>query len=63
MLSEQAAEARREYKRRWAKENPDKIRAQQDRYWTRRAQAQAMADQQAEAKTAQVEPEKDPATT
>ena len=32
-----AAEARRAYKRKWAKENPDKIRAQQERYWEKRA--------------------------
>lgn len=32
-MTETAAEARRAYKRKWAKENPDKIKAQQERYW------------------------------
>lgn len=32
-----AAEARRAYKRKWAKENPDKVRAQQERYWAKKA--------------------------
>lgn len=37
-MNEAAAEARRAYKRAWAKANPDKIRAQQERYWTKRAE-------------------------
>ena len=36
-MTEQAKEARRAYKRKWAKENPDKIRAQQERYWNKKA--------------------------
>lgn len=32
-----AAEARRAYKRKWAKEHPDKVRAQQERYWIKKA--------------------------
>lgn len=57
-MTDKAAEARRAYKRQWAKanpekvkackrkwarENPEKIRAQQARYWARKA---AAADQQ-----------------
>ena len=38
MLSEQARAARREYKKAWAKRNPDKVRAQQERYWQKRAE-------------------------
>ena len=38
-MNEAAAEARRAYKRAWAKANPDKIRAQQERYWTKKAEA------------------------
>lgn len=37
-LSEKALEARRAYKRKWNKENPDKVRAAQARYWERKAQ-------------------------
>ena len=37
-MSAAAREARRAYKRDWAKKHPDKIRAQQQRYWERRAQ-------------------------
>lgn len=48
MLNEQAAEARRAYKREWAKKNPDKVKAQQERYWTRRAAAHAEQAQQQE---------------
>lgn len=34
-----AAEARRAYKREWAKKNPEKIKAQQERYWQKKAAA------------------------
>lgn len=37
-MTEKALEARRAYKRKWAKDNPDKVRAQQERYWTKRAE-------------------------
>ena len=40
MLTEQARQARREDKRQWAKRNPDKIRAQQERHWERKAAEQ-----------------------
>ena len=36
-MNSKAAEARRAYKRKWAKENPDKVQAQQERYWTKKA--------------------------
>lgn len=42
-MTDAAKEARRAYKRKWARENPDKIRAQQDRYWSKRAEADAAA--------------------
>lgn len=32
-----ASEARKAYRRKWAKENPDKIRAYQERYWEKKA--------------------------
>ena len=58
MLSEQAIAARREYKKEWARNNPEKVKAQQERYWQKRAaeaeqnqQPQADPAQQGEAKT------------
>ena len=47
-MTDAAAEARRAYKRKWAKENPDKIRAQQERYWNKRAAEMQAADENAE---------------
>lgn len=38
-MNEQAKEARRAYKRQWAKQNPEKVKAQQERYWARKAAA------------------------
>ena len=38
-MSERGLEARRAYKREWARRNPDKIREQQRRYWERKAAA------------------------
>ena len=35
--SAQAKAARRDYKRKWAKQNPEKVKAQQERYWTKKA--------------------------
>ena len=40
-MTDKAKEARRAYKRKWAKENPEKIRAQQERYWNKKAEAAA----------------------
>jgi hypothetical protein len=36
-MTEEAKEARRAYKREWARKNPDKVRAQAERYWTRKS--------------------------
>ena len=36
-LSDEAKAARRAYKRQWAQKNPDKVQAQQKRYWERQA--------------------------
>lgn len=36
-MDEKALAARRAYKREWARKNPDKIRAQQRRYWEKKA--------------------------
>lgn len=37
-MSEAAREARNAYKRKWAKDNPDKVKAANLRYWERKAQ-------------------------
>ena len=47
-MTEQAAAARRAYRRKWAKANPDKVKAQQERYWAKKAAAQAAAEQERE---------------
>lgn len=36
-MTDQAREARREYKRRWNAANKDKVKAAQQRYWERKA--------------------------
>ena len=36
-IEERAAEARREYYRKWRAENKDKVRAKTKRYWERKA--------------------------
>lgn len=46
-MTEAAKEARRAYKRKWAKENPDKVKAAQERYWTKKAQEAAAEQQEA----------------
>lgn len=37
-MTEEARAAIRAYKREWAKKNPDKVKAQQERYWEKKAQ-------------------------
>lgn len=49
-MTDQARAARAAYKRKWAKENPDKIKAQQARYWERQA-ARMQAEEKAEDQT------------
>lgn len=44
-MTEQALKLRREYKRKWAHKNPDKVRAAQQRYWEKRAREQITAEQ------------------
>lgn len=45
-MTEQAKEARREYKRKWARANKDKVRQAQARYWERKAAQQAERERQ-----------------
>lgn len=40
-MTDAAKEARRAYKREWAKKNPDKVKAATDRYWENKAKAAA----------------------
>lgn len=47
-MNEKAVEARRAYKRKWARENPDKVRQQQERYWAKKAAEQAQQPEQAQ---------------
>ena len=42
-MNEKAKAARREYKKQWAKKNPEKIKAQQERYWNKKAAEQEPA--------------------
>lgn len=51
-MNEQAAAARRAYKRKWAKENPEKVKAQQEKYWTKRAAAEREPAKDSEPQTA-----------
>lgn len=46
-MNEAAKEARRAYKRKWQRENRDKVRQYQETYWNRKAQEAAAAAQPA----------------
>ena len=41
MMNAEARAARAAYQRKWARSNPDKVRAAQQRYWERRAAREA----------------------
>lgn len=45
-MNDKALEARRAYKRAWAKKNPDKVKAQQERYWQKKAANQEQSAEQ-----------------
>lgn len=45
-MSEEAREAMRAYKREWNRANPEKRRAQQRRYWEKRAKAKQNSQDQ-----------------
>lgn len=45
-MDEKAKEARRQYKREWNRKNREKVKAAQERYWTRKAAATAAAQTQ-----------------
>ena len=53
-MNEAAKAARRAYKRKWQRENPDKVKRYQENYWSKKAQEAAQendndAEQPAEA--------------
>lgn len=43
-MTEAARQARRNYVNAWKKRNPDKVRAQNERYWERKAKAAQEGD-------------------
>lgn len=45
-LKEKALELRREYQREWRRKNKDKVRANNRRYWERKAQKAAREERQ-----------------
>ena len=45
-LKEKALELRREYQREWRRRNKDKVRANNLRYWERKAQKAAQEERQ-----------------
>ena len=49
-MTEEAKEARREYKRQWQRANRDKVKQYQEAYWNRKAEAarKAAAEDQQE---------------
>lgn len=49
-MSEKARSARAEYYKQWRKANPDKVRETQERYWLRKAEKMAKANEQSNSK-------------
>lgn len=44
-MDEKATQARRDYKKAWAKKNPEKVKQYQANYWKRKAAAAEQAQQ------------------
>lgn len=44
MMTEEAKEARRAYRREWAKKNPEKVQEYARRYWEKKAQEERQND-------------------
>lgn len=57
ILTEQALQARRAYKREWARRNRDKIREAENRYWERKAEEAAAAAAEQTAQRGKAGPE------
>ena len=45
-MTSAALAARREYKRQWRAKNPDKVKAANDRYWTKKGAELVQREQQ-----------------
>ncbi len=58
-MTDAAIEARREYHRKWARENRDKVKAHQEKYWNKRAAEAAAAAAKDPAPQPQAEPARD----
>lgn len=58
MMTEAAKAARRAYRAEWARNNPDKVKAQQERYWAKKA-AQAEREAQQAPPTQEAEAEQE----
>lgn len=52
-MTEEAIQARRDYKRRWAREHPEKTKEYQRRYWQKKGQKAAAAREPAPAQLEQ----------
>lgn len=48
-MTDKAKEARRAYKRKWQRENRDKVKEYQTRYWNKKAEQQEQAENDARA--------------
>ena len=58
-MTKEATEARRAYRRDWAKKNPDKVRAYTTRYWEKKAAAAEPTEREAEKEPARMPAEAD----
>ncbi len=45
-MTKEAIEARRAYRREWARKHPENVKAQQQRYWEKKAREAAAAQTQ-----------------
>ena len=50
-MNEKAKQTRREYKRAWNRKNKDKVKAAQERYWNRKAEAGNQEEKEPEPET------------
>lgn len=44
-MNKAAAEARRAYKRKWAKEHPESVKKSQEKYWNKKAEEMKAAQE------------------
>lgn len=58
-MTDKAKDARNAYRRKWAKNNPDKLREYQARYWEKKAAEQEAAQEAQEAKETQADKNKE----